>query len=438
MRSTAKWIPIKADITVNAPLPTRRYDPATGERRPPKPRPSQQHHSNEQQQRARGAHASNGHHSHQTTADSSRAGSPSRSYRRQAEASHAPPPAAAASSSPNPEQAEPHSNVASLPIRPSPGQWGGVDANWQPITASQSRPEAVPPADSLQSLSITSPQPGSTSNNALVASTNGSIQGSELSQGPSPISGSPRSYQDRQLGAGPNGHGDFVPPTIPPPIDRSPVVKSARFPAPGFADNQWEAYPSAVHQHGPPPPQFHGGRGRGRGRGRGGSFRGRGGMNHMNGMANHGVRSPPLPPYASPHSPPTGLPPLGYPFDPATAAYYLPYGPPPPAGPAPYPGPHTMTTPFIPPPQYDRPRPQLNYDPPLDPVRFWTLGQIEFYMSSDNLARDPFLRSQVRRSPSYSFPFLREEVIVFLTRKEKNRWTRKDTSTLRSLRLSTG
>ena len=48
----------------------------------------------------------------------------------------------------------------------------------------------------------------------------------------------------------------------------------------------------------------------------------------------------------------------------------------------------------------DRPVPQnahLLVDPPLDPTSYWVLGQIEFYMSEDNLARDAFLRDQVSR-----------------------------------------
>lgn len=47
---------------------------------------------------------------------------------------------------------------------------------------------------------------------------------------------------------------------------------------------------------------------------------------------------------------------------------------------------------------YTRPQPknaQLLLDPPMDPTAYWILGQIEFYMSEDNLARDTFLREQV-------------------------------------------
>lgn len=47
---------------------------------------------------------------------------------------------------------------------------------------------------------------------------------------------------------------------------------------------------------------------------------------------------------------------------------------------------------------FERPHPNnyhLLVDPPLEPTSYWVLGQIEFYMSEDNLARDPFLRQQV-------------------------------------------
>jgi la-related protein 1 len=218
---------------------------------------------------------------------------------------------------------------------------------------------------------------------------NGVVGTADISQTASPASTSSTSPPVRQQG--PNGHGDFSKYT--PSIDRSPVFKPFRFPGPGYGEGQWDGYPQAAALQ--PAAPFYGGRGRGgRGRGRGGSFRGRG-MNQMNGMGPHGMRSPPPPHYVTPQSPPNGLAPLGYPFDPATAAYYLPYGPPAPAGPAQQ-LPSMMPPPFVPVSQFDRPRPQLNYDPPLDPVRFWALGQTEFYMSSDNLARDPFLRSQVR------------------------------------------
>jgi la-related protein 1 len=41
--------------------------------------------------------------------------------------------------------------------------------------------------------------------------------------------------------------------------------------------------------------------------------------------------------------------------------------------------------------------PHLLYDPPMDEASFWVLGQIEYYLSQDNLARDPFLRENVGR-----------------------------------------
>ena len=54
---------------------------------------------------------------------------------------------------------------------------------------------------------------------------------------------------------------------------------------------------------------------------------------------------------------------------------------------------------------HNRPIPMnahLLMDPPMNPTAYWILGQIEFYMTEDNLARDVFLREQV----SYSFTYL--------------------------------
>lgn len=54
---------------------------------------------------------------------------------------------------------------------------------------------------------------------------------------------------------------------------------------------------------------------------------------------------------------------------------------------------------------FERPHPNnphMLVDPPLDASAYWVLGQIEFYLSENNLARDPFLRDQVcvlRRIP---------------------------------------
>lgn len=75
---------------------------------------------------------------------------------------------------------------------------------------------------------------------------------------------------------------------------------------------------------------------------------------------------------------------------------------------------------------FERPHPNnlnLLMEPPLEPTAYWVLGQIEFYLSEDNLARDTFLREQVR-VPSHISRCLFEE---FGSRSEPfvsaKRWT---------------
>jgi la-related protein 1 len=57
------------------------------------------------------------------------------------------------------------------------------------------------------------------------------------------------------------------------------------------------------------------------------------------------------------------------------------------------------------------------YDPPMDETSFWVLGQIEYYLSEDNLARDTFLRENV----SGCWLLLNELSSAFVS----HRWTRK-------------
>lgn len=160
----------------------------------------------------------------------------------------------------------------------------------------------------------------------------------------------------------------------------------------------------------------YGSRGYGDGRGRRGfGMNGRGGGRGMRyGRPFHDPTSPVSPsaegvyPYAYP--PP--MPPYGYPmpyYPPGTYDYgayygYPPYMPPqqsPTAySPSHYPPPFDM--PYLPPPpphlaQPSQPMPVPITRPPypLDPLRYHLLGQVEYYLSPDNVVHDFFLRQQM-------------------------------------------
>ncbi|EJT99218.1 winged helix DNA-binding domain-containing protein [Dacryopinax primogenitus] len=99
----------------------------------------------------------------------------------------------------------------------------------------------------------------------------------------------------------------------------------------------------------------------------------------------------PLPGYAGPPPPPWMLPPPGYmpppPFVPPYAQPYPPAIPPQPNG-MPFPGNGMMPGVPIP-----TPVTQLSF--PLDMLRYYLLGQVEYYFSLHNLVNDVFLRNQM-------------------------------------------
>ena len=206
-------------------------------------------------------------------------------------------------------------------------------------------------------------------------------------------------------------------------------LSSSFVPGSQSAHGRYETAPAGQHAFGNVYP-------RGRG-GRGGSYQANGGRgnarfanpnyprtNGSSGKAPFGVRySPNFTPASPPQNPgmlPNGFgtsPPqnmgqyMQYPdFDPyymqqQPGAYvgYNPYAPMPGYGfqpngyPMYYPDPAAAVAPT----PYVRPVPKnahLLNDPPMDPTAYWLLGQFEFYLSEDNLARDVFLREQVSSS----------------------------------------
>ena len=83
--------------------------------------------------------------------------------------------------------------------------------------------------------------------------------------------------------------------------------------------------------------------------------------------------------YAAPPIPPTGYMPPGYDV----------YGP--------YPGGYALppVTPVTPTAPVPTPITKLSF--PLDPTRYYLLGQLEYYLSEDNMAQDFYLRKHVSR-----------------------------------------
>lgn len=163
-----------------------------------------------------------------------------------------------------------------------------------------------------------------------------------------------------------------------------------------------------------------GSRGRGRGgyRGRGAFADRRNGADQRGGQGGHPHQAHPHyhQGYSHPGSP-TGfglalpLQNIGVPSSPTQLAYALPYdamSQPVFVGPFYQPAYPMMSPPMYPPqagyghvsPQFEhRPAPQEAYLYDwLDEVRFYILGQVEYYLSVENLCKDMFLRSQVKRS----------------------------------------
>jgi len=142
-----------------------------------------------------------------------------------------------------------------------------------------------------------------------------------------------------------------------------------------------------------------GGFGGRRGRGGNGGYSGRGFNRHLNRGTYQPSQQQRQPPFSI--TPPPHFQPLVPLNDPSNAYYppqqhlmtYIPssfesYQPPPPAPtPAPAPAPPQLTPPV--------PVPLSSLSFPLDPVRWYLLGQLEYYLSPQNMAQDFFLRQQV-------------------------------------------
>jgi la-related protein 1 len=83
---------------------------------------------------------------------------------------------------------------------------------------------------------------------------------------------------------------------------------------------------------------------------------------------------------------------------------YDPYAPtqqqPPPTPVQPFSAPNSAAGPASPP----MPMPSTPIAFPLDPTRYYLLGQLEYYLSPQNMAQDIFLRRHVREFFFSSFP----------------------------------
>ncbi|KAL1682510.1 hypothetical protein EV122DRAFT_259352 [Schizophyllum commune] len=158
------------------------------------------------------------------------------------------------------------------------------------------------------------------------------------------------------------------------------------------------------------------------GRGRRGGFvdrpfrsRGRGGRGYRGARYERGggpiPRQPPSPYNISPLPPFQPLimgeapPPGGVPYPPPfVAGFESPYGPPPPAPPPAHAVPPIVAQtsqggiPF--------PSPITLVSFPLDPTRWWLLGQLEYYLSPQNLATDFFLRQRMNPQGWIHIPLL--------------------------------
>ncbi|KAI0646450.1 hypothetical protein C8Q79DRAFT_1000768 [Trametes meyenii] len=254
------------------------------------------------------------------------------------------------------------------------------------------------------------------------------LPGVPFISGPAPYAGAP----------------PFVPPVVIPggpingvPSAPSPSTYTLRHPASGPEHDEWEVrdYGYGFGRGGPPPPSAYsprddrsfrdrpdfqpsrdhhnnrprrgshnqggferGGFGGRRGRGLGGGYGGRGYANRSfsggrGGYANQGQHR--QPPYVPPPPPPPD----------ATTYYVPPMAPLPPYVPAPYdPYAFVPIPPPPPPPQGGGPQgsappplpvPQSALTYPLDSTRYYLLGQLEYYLSPQNMAQDFFLRQQM-------------------------------------------